>query len=96
MWNALFSLPSQLLTALATILGFSLLGDLTAAQQNSLGNFLMLIAQVVETNASQQQVFEGAAANDQLSRMKADIEQLQEQLAMLKNDMEGAPGKPTQ
>lgn len=40
----------------ATAIGFLLIDEFTPAEQNSLGNWFMLIGQVLCTNASQQQV----------------------------------------
>ncbi len=51
-----FDLPAPLLTAIGTVLGFALLGKLDYNQQNSLGNWLMLIAQILETNSAQAQL----------------------------------------
>lgn len=83
-----FCLPPELMTALATVLGFAFLGDLTAEQQNSLGNFLMLIGQILETNASQAQVLKSAGNNQQLSDMQKAIAQLQEEVQQLKGQKE--------
>ena len=51
-----FDLPAPLMTAIGTVLGFALLGKLDYNQQNSLGNWLMLIAQILETNSAQAQL----------------------------------------
>ncbi len=79
-----FDLPAPLLTAIGTVLGFALLGKLDYNQQNSLGNWLMLIAQILETNSAQAQLL---AANQSQSaqatggatlRLEALERQLQE------------------
>lgn len=54
--NIVPSVPSKLYTISATIIGFLLIDDLTPAEQNSLGNWFMLLAQVLCTNAAQQQL----------------------------------------
>ena len=41
-------------TVICSILGIALIGDLTAQEQNALGNWLMLIAQELVTNAASQ------------------------------------------
>ncbi|MEA4920183.1 MAG: hypothetical protein VB078_04615 [Clostridiaceae bacterium] len=78
-----FDMPSELMAALGTVLGFALLGDLNSNQQNSLGNFLMLIAQVLETSATQQQLLDSQkmteTANDHESRIKRLEEALRAQ-----------------
>lgn len=38
-------------TVSATIVGFLLIDDLTPAEQNALGGWLMLVAQILQTNA---------------------------------------------
>ena len=43
-------------TTSAFVIGLLLIDNLTPAEQNSVGNWLMLVGQVLETNASQQQV----------------------------------------
>ncbi len=43
-------------TTIAFVIGIVLCDDLTPAEQNSVGNFFMLVGQVLSTNASQQQV----------------------------------------
>lgn len=45
-------------TLSATIVGFLLIDDLTASEQNALGGWLMLIAQILQTNAVTQQNIE--------------------------------------
>ncbi len=40
----------------AVIIGYLLIDDLTANEQNALGNWLMLVAQVLSTNAFYRQV----------------------------------------
>lgn len=40
----------------AVIVGYLLIDDLTANEQNALGNWLMLVAQVISTNAYYKQV----------------------------------------
>jgi len=45
-------------TLSATIIGFLLIDDLTATEQNALGGWLMLVAQILQTNAFAQQNIE--------------------------------------
>ena len=79
-----FDMPSELMTAMGTVLGFALLGDMTALQQNSLGNFLMLIAQILETNSSQKQLLEARQSAQTMAEMQDAIQQLQQELDRLK------------
>lgn len=50
------STPANTYTLSAIIIGYILLNDATPAEQNSLGNWFMLIGQVLCTNSAQQQV----------------------------------------
>ena len=52
----LFDLSPKLLTFSAVAVGYLLLDDLDANEQNALGNWLMLVAQVLCTNAYFRQV----------------------------------------
>ena len=53
-----FGLPAELMSALGTVLGFALLGKLDYNQQNSLGSWLELIGQILESNAAQGQLLQ--------------------------------------
>lgn len=50
------NIPPKLFTLSAVALGYLLIDDLTANEQNALGNWLMLTAQVLCTNALYKQV----------------------------------------
>ncbi len=45
------NIPPKLFSASAVIVGYILIDDMTANEQNALGNWLMLVAQVLSTNA---------------------------------------------
>lgn len=51
-----FDVPPKLWSFSAVIVGYLLIDDLTANEQNALGNWLMLTAQVLCTNAYYKQV----------------------------------------
>jgi len=70
----LFDLSPKTFTLLATIIGYMLIDDLTISEQNSLGNFLMLVGQILETNASQAAVIQGDLNN----RVEALEKQMQQ------------------
>lgn len=50
------STPAKIYTISAFAVGFILIDEATPAEQNSLGNWLMLVGQVLCTNSAQQQV----------------------------------------
>lgn len=50
------NIPPKMFSLSAVAIGYLLIDDLTANEQNALGNWLMLIAQVLSTNAFYKQV----------------------------------------
>ena len=50
------NVPPKIFSLSAVIVGYILIDDMTAREQNALGNWLMLIAQVLCTNAYFKQV----------------------------------------
>lgn len=50
------NIPPKLFSGSAVAVGYLLIDDLTANEQNALGNWLMLVAQVLSTNAFYKQV----------------------------------------
>lgn len=50
------NVPPKLFTLSAVAIGYLLIDDSTATEQNALGNWLMLVAQVLCTNAYYQQL----------------------------------------
>lgn len=54
--NLVPNIPPKLWSFSAVIVGYLLIDDLTANEQNALGNWLMLTAQVLCTNAFYKQV----------------------------------------
>lgn len=98
--HSLFTLNPKVSTALFTLIGFILIEDLSTLEQNVVGNWLMLTAQVVITNASSQQLIEsytqGAGININSNELKNkynplfyDIENLRNILHTMKpNEMQ--------
>ena len=87
--QSLFTLNPKISTALFTIIGFILIEDLSTLEQNVVGNWLMLTAQVVITNASSQQLIEsyanGAGININSSEIKNNYNSLFYDIDNLKN-----------
>ena len=54
--NIIPNIPPKAFTFSAIVVGYLLIDDTTANEQNALGNWLMLIAQVLCTNAFYKQV----------------------------------------
>lgn len=75
-----FSLPPELLTALGVVAGYALVGDLTVDQMGVLGNFLILIGQVLDTVAAQEAQLQGEEQDGQIQALWAAVRELQEKL----------------
>jgi len=54
--NLIPNIPAKAFSFSAVVVGYLLIDDLTANEQNALGNWLMLTAQVLSTNAFYRQV----------------------------------------
>lgn len=50
------NIPPKLFSFSAVVVGYILIDDTTANEQNAMGNWLMLVAQVLSTNAFYKQV----------------------------------------
>lgn len=50
------NIPAKAFTLSAVVVGYLLIDDMTASEQNALGNWLMLVAQVLCTNAYYREV----------------------------------------
>lgn len=57
------NITPKVYTLSAMILGYAMIGEYTANQQNAIGNWFMLIGQILETNSSIQQVFQNYNPN---------------------------------
>lgn len=89
--SPLFSLPPAAAAALTALLGFALSGELTYAQQNALGNLLMLVGQVLETMSAQGQLQESAvpSSESRLDRIEQELLALQKRLDRLSSQPQG-------
>jgi len=73
----------------AILVGYLLIDDLTANEQNALGNWLMLTAQVLSTNAFYKQVQqERATKNDTTISNEEGILLLQKMVEALNQEIE--------
>lgn len=71
-----FNLPPKTMTLTAVILGYLMIDDLNAAEQNELGNFLILIGQVLETNAAGMQLMNNIESNQRLKILEDNYQEL--------------------
>lgn len=86
MEKGFFDLPAELMSALGTVLGFALLGGLDYNRQNSLGGWLELIGQVLESNAAQGQLLQAQAQNDRLAAVERELAALRREIARMKEE----------
>lgn len=71
----IFDLPSKTLVLLGVIIAYVMMDDLNANEQNALGNFLMLIGQALEANATIMQAQQGNSTDD-LNRRITNLENI--------------------
>lgn len=82
--NLIPDIPPKLFSFSAIIVGYLLIDDLTANEQNALGNWLMLTAQVLCTNAFYKQVQQERSTNvtDNMNNNDSNIT-IKENIAIL-------------
>ena len=78
------NIPPKLFTLSAVALGYLLIDDLTANEQNALGTWLMLTAQVLCTNALYKQV----EAERRNGPNNINVETLEKMIYALKKELE--------
>lgn len=80
LYDLILNLPAKQYTLVSTIIGFALIDDLTALEQNTLGNFLMLIGQILETNSAQEQLLQNKISKKEHIKNIKDIEKIKKYL----------------
>ena len=68
----IFNTNPYVSSLVSALIGFLLIDDLTANEQNTLGNWLMLIAQVLITNGTSQALIEQRLSGDVIN-INADV-----------------------
>ncbi len=97
--NFIPNVPPKVFTLSAIAVGYLLIDDLTANEQNALGNWLMLTAQVICTNAFYKQVEQERNPNSQnnnssnnqsnnTTNEQAEIEMLKKMVKALNQEIE--------
>lgn len=77
------NVPPKLFTLSAVAVGYILLDDATANEQNALGNWLMLVAQLLCTNAFYRQVREERGLETNKAKQKTNQNTKEETIEML-------------
>lgn len=81
-------IPPKLFTLSAVAVGYLLIDDTTANEQNALGNWLMLVAQILCTNAFYKQVEAERKTNMNNSRTTEDtVAMLQKMVDAINKEM---------
>lgn len=85
------NIPAKAFSFSAVVVGYLLIDDLTSNEQNALGNWLMLVAQVLCTNAFYKQVQtervnKNMNTEDTIVMMEKMIKAMEEELNALKRD----------
>lgn len=82
------NIPPKIFSASAIVVGYLLIDDLTANEQNALGNWLMLMAQVLCTNAFYKQVQQERLENYQTTTISDEITLLKKMVNALNKEIE--------
>lgn len=82
--NLIPNVPAKVFSFSAVIVGYLLIDDLTANEQNALGNWLMLVAQVLSTNAYYKQVQTDRGLNQENQKTPSS----EETIAMMQKMMQ--------
>ena len=82
--NLIPNIPAKAFSFSAIVVGYLLIDDLTANEQNAFGNWLMLTAQVLRTNAFYKQVQQERSTNvtDNMNNSDSNIT-IKENVAIL-------------
>ena len=90
------NVPPKAFSFSAVIVGYLLIDNLTANEQNALGNWLMLVAQVLCTNAFYKQVLQERCMNNfsnnpnnevTINMLTKMVEALKKEIDELKNEL---------
>lgn len=75
-FDKLFNTNPRYSTIFAVIIGLLLIDDLTVDEQNTLGEWIMLIGQIIVTNANAQYTIESRIKNDQININSKEIKSI--------------------
>ena len=75
-FNKLFNTNPRYSTIFAFILGLVLIDDLSTSEQNMLGEWIMLIAQTIVTNANGQYIIESRIKGDNININSKEVKSM--------------------
>lgn len=75
-------------TGSAILIGFLLVNELPASEQPSVGNWLQLVGLVMQTYASQVDIYQGTDDNSSNSNENSDLESLKNAIDIIKKKLD--------
>lgn len=86
--NLIPNIPPKLFSLSAVAVGYLLIDDTTANEQNALGNWLMLVAQILCTNAFYKQVMQERSLNNTKNDSEQTIVMMQKMMDALQKEID--------
>lgn len=86
--NLIPNIPPKLFSLSAVTVGYLLIDDTTANEQNALGNWLMLVAQILCTNAFYKQVMQERSLNNTKNDSEQTIVMMQKMMDALQKEID--------
>lgn len=86
--NLIPNIPPKLFSLSAVAVGYLLIDDTTANEQNALGNWLMLVAQILCTNAFYKQVMQERSLNNTKNDNEQTIVMMQKMMDALQKEID--------
>lgn len=86
--NLIPNIPPKLFSLSAVAVGYLLIDDTTANEQNALGNWLMLVAQILCTNAFYKQVIQERSLNNTKNDNEQTIVMMQKMMDALQKEID--------
>ena len=86
--NLIPNIPPKLFSLSAVAVGYLLIDDTTANEQNALGNWLMLVAQILCINAFYKQVMQERSLNNTKNDNEQTIVMMQKMMDALQKEID--------
>ncbi len=86
--NLIPNIPPKLFSLSAVTVGYLLIDDTTANEQNALGNWLMLVAQILCTNAFYKQVMQERGFDNNKNDSEQTIIMMQKMMDALQKEID--------
>lgn len=86
--NLIPNIPPKLFSLSAVAVGYLLIDDTTANEQNALGNWLMLVAQILCTNAFYKQVMQERGFDNNKNDSEQTIVMMQKMIDALQKEID--------